>query len=58
MDKIVIKINGVRHQLVEDRPLGVLCEGCSLNYLCYIKQLDLCAVLGNSDCHFEIEPKK
>lgn len=58
MDKIVIEINGVRHQLVEDKPLGVLCEGCSLNYLCYRQQVDICADLENSDCHFEIEPPK
>lgn len=57
MDKIVIEINGVRHQLVEDKPLGVLCEGCSLNYLCYRQQVDICADLENRDCHFEIEPE-
>lgn len=58
MEKIVIERNGVRHQLVKDYPQKVYCEGCSLNDICYIKQLNLCAVLGNSDCHFEIEPPK
>ena len=53
----MIERNGVRHQLVKDTPQKVFCEGCSLNDICYIKQLNLCAVLGNSDCHFEIEPK-
>ena len=58
MEKIVIERNGVRHQLVKDYPQKVYCECCSLNDICYIKQLTLCAVLGNSDCHFEIEPPK
>ena len=58
MDKIVIERNGVRHQLVEDQPLGVFCEGCSLNDICYIKGINLCAVFGQSFCHFEIEPPK
>ena len=39
MDKIVIERNGVRHLLVKDHPLKVYCEGCSLNDICYIKQL-------------------
>ena len=56
MDKIVIERNGVRHQLVEDEPQQIWCEDCSLNNICYIKGIYLCAVLGNIDCHFEIEP--
>lgn len=58
MNKIVIEINGVRHQLVEDKPLGILCEGCSMINLCYRQQVDICAALENSDCHFEIESPK
>lgn len=58
MDKIVIERNGVRHQLVEDQPQSAFCENCSLNDICYIKGINLCAVFGQSFCHFEIEPKK
>lgn len=57
MDKIVIERNGVRHQLVEDEPQQIWCEDCSLNDICYIKGINLCAVFGQSFCHFEIEPK-
>lgn len=57
MDKIVIERNGVRHQLVKDDPITGFCEKCSLNDICYRKQLNLCAILGHSYCHFEIEPK-
>ena len=56
MDKIVIERNGVRHRLVADRPLGILCEGCSMNDICLPNNANLCGVLGNLDCHFEIEP--
>lgn len=56
MDKIVFEINGVRHQLVEDKNQGILCEDCSLYDICLIKQLNLCVVLGHSYYHFEIEP--
>lgn len=57
MDKIVIERNGVRHQLVKDDPQSGYCENCSLNDIYYIKQLNLCVILGHSDCHFEIEPE-
>lgn len=56
MEKIVIERNGVRHQLVEDEPQQIWCEDCSLNDICYIKGVNLCAVFGQSFCHFEIEP--
>lgn len=58
MEKIVIERNGVRHQLVKDTPQKMYCENCSLKDICYAKHLDLCAVLGNGYCHFEIEPKQ
>lgn len=57
MDKIVIERNGVRHQLVEDEPLIVYCEYCSLNDICGTKGVSLCAILGDSYRHFEIETK-
>lgn len=58
MDKIVIERNGVRYQLVEDDPIRGFCEKCSLKDICYAQHLDLCAVLGNRYCHFEIEHPK
>lgn len=58
MEKIVIERNGVRHQLVEDEPQQIWCEDCSLKDICYIKGINLCAVFGQSFCHFEIEPPK
>lgn len=53
----MIEINGVRHQLVKDQSLGVICEDCSLNDICDIEGVSLCDVFDQSFCHFEIEPK-
>lgn len=53
----MIEINGVRHQLVEDDPIRGFCENCSLYDICLMKEINLCAILGNCDCHFEIETK-
>lgn len=54
MKKIIIEINGVKHQLKADTSNNVYCDTCSLNSIYKIHENICLCNLFSHDTHFEI----